>query len=80
VPLLFEADEKHALAMLRHDALRVYDLGINVVFEMVSQRFPNDSERVAFVVPREVFDVFQHESVGPVAVNQFLQSDPSSTV
>jgi hypothetical protein len=66
-----EADEKDAFAVLRHDALRVYHAVVNVVFQVVGERFPDDAEGAALVVALKVFDVFQHEGLGPVVVNEF---------
>jgi hypothetical protein len=68
-----KADEEDAFAMLRHDALRVYDAVVDVVFQVFGQRLVNDAEGAALVVAREVLDVLQHEDVRPVVVNQFGQ-------
>jgi hypothetical protein len=66
-----EADEEDAFAVLRHEALRVYNAVMDVVFEMVGQGFVDDVERASLVVPGQVLDIFQHKCVGPVVVNQF---------
>ncbi len=66
-----EADEEDAFAVLRHEALRVYHAVVNMVFQVVGEGVPDDAEGAALVVALEVFDVFQHEGVGPVVVNQF---------
>ena len=68
MPLLPEPDEEDAFAVLRHDALGVYDAMVNVVAERVGQRIVDDLKRAALVVPGEVLDVFQHEGVGLVVV------------
>jgi hypothetical protein len=68
-----KADEGNALAMLRHDAPRIYDPVMDVVFQVFGQRLVNDAEGPALVVPHEVLDILQHKGVGPVVVNQFRQ-------
>ena len=68
-----KADEEDAFAVLRHNALRIYDAVVDVVFQVFGQRLVNDAERLTFVVPDEVLDVLQHKGVGPVVVNQFGQ-------
>lgn len=57
----FEPDEENALAVLRHDALRVDDLPVNLVAERIGQRVVNDLEGPAAVVTVEVLHVLQHE-------------------
>ena len=47
--------------MLRHHALRVDDFLVNAVAEFFGERAVDDFERAPFVVPQEVFHVFQHE-------------------
>ena len=47
--------------MLRHDAPRIYDAVMDVVFQMFGERLVNDAERLAFVVPGEMLHVFQNE-------------------
>jgi hypothetical protein len=42
-----KADEEDAFAMLRHDALRVYDAVVDVVFQVFGQRLVNDAEGAA---------------------------------
>ena len=65
-----EADEENAFAVLRHDALRIDDLRINLVAQR-SSACHDDLKRAALVVAEEVFDVFQHEGGGPVVVDDF---------
>lgn len=70
MPAFAEADDKDALPVLRHDALRINHAVVNVIAEGVGQRVMDDLEGAPFIVPLEVFHVFQHERVGLVMVNQ----------
>lgn len=57
-----EPDEEDALAVLRHDALRVDDSRIHLITEFVFQNLHDDLERVSLVMPNEVLHVLQYES------------------
>lgn len=56
-----EPDEEDALAVLRHHALRVDDLPVNLVAKSIGQGVINDLKGAAPVVAVEVLQVLQHE-------------------
>ncbi len=56
-----EPDEENALAALRHHAVRVDDLRIDLVAEMAFQRLHDDREGPPFIMPDEVLHVLQHK-------------------
>ena len=67
-PLLAEADEEDALAVLRHDALSINDFVIHDVAEMLGERAIDDVEGLSAVVAFEIFDVLLNERGGTVEV------------
>ena len=72
-----EPDEEDALAALRHDAVRVDDLRIDLVAEMTFQRFHDDREGPPFVMPDEVLHVLQHERRRLVVVEEKTHRAPA---
>jgi hypothetical protein len=60
---------------LRHDALCVYDLIINGVAERPRKGVVDDLKRAALVVAAEVLHILQHESRGPVVINDVGQRE-----
>ena len=72
-----EPDEEDALAALRHDAVRVDDLRIDLVAEMTFQRFHDDREGPPFIMPDEVLHVLQHERRRLVVVEEKTHRAPA---
>ena len=70
-----ETNEKDALAVLGHDALRVNDPVINCVAENFRQGFVDDAEGVALVVALEVLHVLQHERIRLVILDDVRQRE-----
>lgn len=59
--------------MLRHDALRVNDLSLDVIAERIGERIVDDLKRPALVVALEVLYVLQHKRGGPVDIYDFRE-------
>ncbi|HMJ90117.1 MAG TPA: hypothetical protein VK530_09890, partial [Candidatus Acidoferrum sp.] len=56
-----EPNQEDALAVLRHDALRIDDLPIDLIAERIGEGVVDDFEGAALVVPDEVLHVLQNE-------------------